>query len=344
MPDKLRWGILSTAGITEAIIFALNGAPRSELVAVASRDPEKGRHFAERAGIPIAHGSYDDLLADPDIDVVYVPLPNTLHAEWAIKAAQAGKHVLVEKPIVTTVEELDAIEAVARDNKVVIFEAFMSLHAPQNRQVVQMVRSGRIGELKLINSWFCYYLPPEDSANIRLNPHLAGGSFWDVGVYPNSLVISLAGGRAPERVWATQDTGETAVDVGLAAQMAAQMQFADGAVAQIYSGFRSPFVEGAQIIGTDGVIRLTKTWIPGMNTRSEYGPDTTIEFTDRDGQVEISAVASANPWQEEVEAMEACVLDGAQPVVPLSLSREFLRSALALKESARTGKVIDLEK
>lgn len=338
MPDKLRWGILSTAGITEAMIFALRGAPRSALLAVASRNPEKGRDFAERAGIPTAHGSYEDLLADPNIDAVYVPLPNTLHAEWAVKAAQAGKHVLVEKPIVTTVEELDAIEAAARDNRVVIFEAFMSLHAPQNRQVIEMVRSGRIGELKLINSWFCYYLPPEDSANIRLNPHLAGGAFWDVGVYPNSLVISLAGGRAPERVWATQDIGETAVDVGLAAQM----QFADGAVAQIYSGFRSPFVEGAQIIGTDGVIRLTKTWIPGMNTRSEHGPDTTIEMTDRDGNTETSTVPAANPWQEEVEAMEACVLDGAQPVVPLSLSREFLKSALALRESARTGKVVEL--
>lgn len=320
------------------MIFALNGAPRSELVAVASRDAARGRDFAQREGIPVAHGSYDDLLADDNIDVVYVPLPNTLHSEWAVKAAQAGKHVLVEKPIVTRMDDLDAIEAAARENNVTIFEAFMSLHAPQNRQMIEMVRSGRIGELKLINSWFCYFLPPEDSTNIRLNPHLAGGSFWDVGVYPGSLVLSLAGGRSPERVWATQDVGESGVDVGLAAQM----QFANGAVAQIYSGFRSPFVEGVQIIGSDGVIRVSKAWIPGMNTRSEHGPNTTIEFSDRDGKTETITVPASNPWQAEVEAMEACVLDGAEPVVPLSQSREFLRTALALHESARTGKAVEL--
>ncbi len=338
MPNHLRWGILSTAGITEALIFALRAAQRSELVAVISRDAGKARTFAAAHGIPTAYGNYEALLADPNVDVVYVPLPNTLHSAWAVKAAQAGKHVLVEKPIVTTLDELDAIETATRDHRVVIFEAFMSLHAPQNRQVLELIRAGRIGELRLMNSWFSYYLPPEDRQNIRLNPDLGGGSFWDVGVYPNSLVITMAGGRAPTRVWATQVIGETRVDVGLAGQL----YFATGATAQIYSGFRSPFVEGAQFVGSEGVIRIDKAWIPGMNGRSEHGPDSIIRVTALDGRAEEIVVPAANPWQREVEAMEACVLDGAAPVVSLSLSREFLKSALALRESAHTGRIIEL--
>ncbi|MFN8451522.1 MAG: hypothetical protein U0521_23785 [Anaerolineae bacterium] len=148
----------------------------------------------------------------------------------------------------------------------------------------------------------------------------------------------MTGGHAPQQVWAVQDVGPTGVDVGLAGQM----RFASGAVAQIYSGFRAPFVQGAQFVGNDGTIRIAVTWIPGMNTRSEPGSETIIEVSDRDGNVEKIVVPASNPWQQEVEAMEACVIDGAAPVVPLSLSREFLKTALALQESARTGKAIEL--
>jgi predicted dehydrogenase len=339
MQDKLHWGILSTAGINEAAIFAIDGASRSELVAVASRDAGKGRLYAADNHIQTSYGSYEELLADPKIDVVYVPLPNTLHAEWAVKAAKAGKHVLIEKPIVTTMEELDAVENAAKENNVVIFEAFMSLHAPQNREVLKMISEGRIGHLRLINSWFCYHLPAEDHANIRLNPALDGGSFWDVGVYPNSLAVTMAGGQAPERVWAVQETGESGVDVSFTAQM----QFSGGTIAQIYSGFRSPFVEGAQLIGSEGMIRIQKAWIPGMSGRSTHGSDTIIELTDRNGTIENIIVKASNPWQKEIEAMESCVLDGADPIVPLSASREFLKSALALHEAARSGRIVDIK-
>jgi xylose dehydrogenase (NAD/NADP) len=338
MTEHLRWGILSTARINEALIFALRHAPRSELVAVASRDWDKARAYAAEQGIPTAYGSYDELLAAPDIDAVYVPLPNSIHGEWAVKAAQAGKHVLVEKPIVTTLADLDAVEAAAQQNQVVIFEAFMALHAPQNRKVLELIQQGKIGELRLINSWFTYYMSPEERSDIRVNPALHGGAFWDVGVYTNSLAITMAGGKAPQTVWAVQDVGPTGVDVGLAGQM----RFASGAVAQIYSGFRAPFVQGAQYVGNNGVIRTEVCWIPGMNTRSEPGSDTVIEISDRDGNQETIVVPASNPWQKEVEAMEACVIDGAAPVVPLSLSREFLKTALALYESARSGKAVEL--
>ena len=338
MTKEIRWGILSTAKINDALIFAIRSAPRSSLRAVASRSAEAAQAYATQKEIPTAHGSYDALLADPEIDVVYVPLPNNLHAEWTVKAVQAGKHVLLEKPLVTTMQDFDAIEAAVSENKVVVFEAFMALHAPQNRRVAELIQGGRIGKLHLINSWFSYYLPPENANNIRLHPDLHGGAFWDVGVYPNSLSIMVTGGRAPQQVWAAQDVGETGVDVG----MSAQLQFANGTVAQIYAGFRAPSVHGAQFIGTDGMIRVQSPWFAGMRGRTALGDDTVIEITNRDGTEEKIAVPASNPWQMEVEAMEACVLDGAPPVVPLSLSREFLKSALAEYESARTGKPVEI--
>lgn len=197
MSNKLRWGLLSTAKINDALIDPIRQAARSELVAVASREPDRAQAYAQEKAIPKAYGSYEALLADPEIDVIYNPLPNTMHCEWTVKAAQAGKHVLCEKPITPTLAELDQVEAAAKAHQVTVFEAFMYLHHPQTLQIKEMIQTGKLGQLQLINSWFAYYLPPADSGNIRLNPNLAGGSLWDVGVYPNSLAIVMAGAGAP---------------------------------------------------------------------------------------------------------------------------------------------------
>jgi xylose dehydrogenase (NAD/NADP) len=333
MPDKIRWGLLSTAHINEALIEPIRQAGRSELVAVASRDLARAQAYAQEKGIAKAYGSYEELLAAPNIDVIYNALPNTLHAEWTVKAAQAGKHVLCEKPITPTLAELDEVEAAAKANKVTVFEAFMYLHHPQTLQVKEMIESGKLGDLQLINSWFAYYLPPEDSHNIRLNPDLAGGGLWDVGVYPNSMAIVMAGAGAPVEVWAEQIKGETGVDVSLIGQM----KFANGVTAQISCGFRSPFREGTHIVGSQGIIQIVEPWKPGLT-----GKNSNLIFISRDDTRETLIVPAKSPYLAEVEAMEACILDGATPVVPLSLSRDFLRSVLALYESAATGRVVRL--
>ncbi len=336
MTKKLRWGILSTARINRAVLDPIKEAPRSELAAVASRNLEKAQAYAQEKGIPQAYGSYEELLADPNIDAIYNPLPNTLHKEWTIKAAQAGKHVLCEKPIVLTLPELDEIEATGQANNVVIFEAFMYLHHPQTRKALEMIQAGQLGDLQLINSWFSYYLPAENTANIRLYPELGGGSLWDVGVYPNSLAIVMAQAGAPVEVWASQLKGETGIDVSLVGQM----KFANGVTAQISSGFRSPFRQGAHIVGEKGIIQISEPWKPGAD-----GHASVMElYTGGDDPAETIVIpADGNdPYLHEVQAMEACVLDGAEPVVPLSLSRDFLRSVLALYESAETGQVVRL--
>jgi predicted dehydrogenase len=336
MSEKIRWGILSTARINDALIEPIRQAERSELVAVASRDLEKARVYAQEKEIPKAHGSYEDLLADAEVDVIYISLPNTLHCEWTIKAAEAGKHVLCEKPIVPTLAELDQVEAAAQANNVTIFEAFMHLHHPQTLKVKAMIQAGKLGNVQLINSWFAYYLPPDDRQNIRLNPDLAGGSLWDVGVYPNSLVIVMAQAGPPVEVWASQLKGETGVEVSLTGQM----KFANGVMAQISSGFRSPFRQGTHIIGELANIQLSEPWKP-----CTAGQDSQIDiFTGGDDPSEtiVIPVSGHDPYLCEVQAMEACVLDGAEPVVPLSLSRDFLKSVLALYQSAETGRPVTL--
>ncbi len=333
MNGVVRWGLLSTARINAALLGPLQQAERSQLAAVASRDHGKAAAYAALYHIGKAYGSYEDLLADPEIDAVYISLPNGLHAEWTIKAAQAGKHVLCEKPLVVSLEEMDRVEQAAAAAGVTVFEAFMYLHHPQTRQALEMVQSGRLGKLQNIHSWFNFYLPPAQAQNVRLQPDLTGGAMWDVGVYPNSMAIVMAGCGAPVAVWAQSQIGESGVDVA----MRAQMHFANEVVAQISTGFRTPFREAAYLVGDEGILSIVEPWKPGVN-----GTDSTMIFTGLDGATETIMTPAVDPYVCEVQAMEACVLDGAAPVVPLSLSRDFARSALAIYESARSGKVVAL--
>jgi len=337
MANKVRWGLLSTANINKALIAPLQRAERSELVAVASRDGATATAYAKEQGIPKAYGSYEALLADPEIDAIYNPLPNLLHREWTVKAADAGKHVLSEKPLVTTLADFDQVNAAAQRNGVTIFEAFMYLHHPQTLTVLALVKKGKVGAVQQINSWFHFYLPPERASNIRLNAQLHGGSLWDVGVYPNSAALSVASaagaGEAPQEVWASQIIGESGVDVA----MRAQLHFANGLVAQISSGFRTPFREALHIVGDQGSLYLVEPWKPGLQ-----GNDSRATFTSIQGETETIVTPAIDPYLCEVQAMEACVLDGAAPVVSLDRSRNFLRSALAIYESAATGRPVRL--
>ena len=334
MSQVLRWALLSTANINKALLGPLRQSARSELAAVASRDAGRAAAYAAQHAIPRAYGSYEDLLADPEIDAVYLSLPNGLHAVWAIKAMQAGKHVLCEKPLVVSLAEFDAVEAAARASGVTIFEAFMYLHHPQTRQALALVRSGRLGKVQLVNSWFNFYLPPERAANVRLSADLTGGAAWDVGVYPNSVAITMLGEGAPVEVWAQQSLGESGVDVSTIAQL----RFASGAVAQISTGFRTPFREGVHLVGERGILHIPEPWKPGL-----AGRENVMTLTSLDNDAEQIVTPAIDPYLCEVQAMEACVLDGAAPLVTLADSRAFLQSMLAIHQSAHTGQVVRVE-
>lgn len=330
MADRLRWALLSTANINRALIPPLKRAARSTLSAVASRDLARGQAYAAEWGIPRVFGSYEEMLADPEIDVVYNSLPNSMHAEWSAKAAAAGKHVLCEKPMLQSQEEMDLLDAAVLHSGVTIFEAFMYLHHPQTLQVVKMIAEREIGTLQTVQSWFHHWLPPSDADNVRLQSSLVGGSAWDVAVYPNSYAIAATGGLAPQEVWAQQIVGESGVDVS----MRAQMRFAGDVTAQISSGFRTPFREGAWFVGDAGILQVEEPWKPGVN-----GKPSRVFLTRRDDSVQEIRFDAVDPYDCEVAAMEACVLDGAPPVVPLSLSREFAKSMLAIYRSAESGLV-----
>lgn len=333
MPDAVRWGLLSTARINDALIGPIKKAARSELRAVASRDQANAQSYAEAKGIPVAHGSYEALLADPGIDAVYISLPNSLHCEWAVAAAEAGKHVLVEKPIAISMDEFNRMQAAAHANKVTMTEAFMYLHHPQTRRALEIIGEGTLGQVQTVHSWFHFFLPPENSSNIRLNAGLSGGSLWDVGVYPNSMAITMAGAIAPEAVFASQIIGESGVDVA----MRGQLHFPGGAVGQVSCGFRTPFREGTWIVGEAGILHIMEPWKPGLS-----GRDSVMTLVDRDNKVTQITTAPVDPYLCEVQAMEACILDGAEPVVPLAHSRLFLQSVLAQYASASAGTVVTL--
>ena len=328
MHRKLRWGIISTAEINDVVIDGIHRAARSELTAVASRDTNRARAYADRRNIPKAYGSYEELLKDPDIDVLYVSVPNTLHRQWAVEAADAGKHVLCEKPLVTTMSDFKKLEDAARKNRVVLFEAFMYLHHPQTRKVVELIRDDVLGRILHINAWFDYYLPDEVKDNIRLRPDTAGGSLWDVGVYPNSMAITMAMAGTPVEVRALTRYDGTEVD----SSSYGFLTFSNGVNACIAASIKSPSRVGAHIVGKEGFISIEKPWKPGLDGRK-----TQILLLSRDGRSQVFKFPGISPYQCEVEAMEACVIDHAEPVVPLEESRNFLQSMLALHESGRRG-------
>jgi predicted dehydrogenase len=315
----LRWGLLSTARINRAVIPPIKASPRHELRAVASRAPDRARAYAREWDIPVAHDSYEDLLADPEIDVVYNPLPNSLHAEWTIRAAEAGKHVLCEKPLALSVEEVDAMTSAASRAGVVVTEAFMYRHHPQTLRLKALVDGGEVGALRLIRGAFSFTLarPADDPRRI---PELGGGSLWDVGCYPVSMARYLVG-REPTSVIGWQQTSSSGVDdlfVGM-------LDFGD-VFAQFDSGFSVPFRTHLEVVGTGGAITVAAPFKPA--------PAEQLILT-RDGERTVIDVEGQALYSGEVEDLYDAVRLKRPPRVTLADSRGNTAVLVALLESAR---------
>ena len=257
--NKLRWGLLSTARINQALLPPLRASARNELTAVASRDLERAQAYAKEQDIPRVFGSYEAMLADPDVDVIYNPLPNSLHMEWTIKAAQAGKHVLCEKPLALTVEEVDAIAAAAQQAGVVVMEAFMYRHHPQTLKVKELVDGGAIGKLQLVHGSFTFDISDEN--DVRLNSSLGGGSIWDIGCYPISYARLIAGAE-PVEVFGWQKTGAGS---GVDESFFGQLHFSNDVYAQFDCGFRTPQRTHLELVGDKGSITIKVPFTPKLN-------------------------------------------------------------------------------
>ena len=327
MTGKLRWGYLSTARINKALFGPLSTSKRNRLLAVASRSQEKADTYARAKKIERPYGSYEALLADPEIDVVYNPLPNHLHAEWTIKAVEAGKHVLCEKPLALSVSEVDAISAAASAHGKVVAEAFMYRSHEQTRKVREIVESGRLGKIKMVHGSFTFVISNPD--DFRLNPDMGGGGLWDIGCYPLSFTRAALGAE-PLEVFGWQVNSPTGVDE----TFVAQLRFPDNIYAQFDCSFRIPYHVFMEVVGDEGTLSIPKPFNPGAKESL---------YLTKDGKTETIAVKGQAPYVSEVEDMADAILLGKPTCVRLGDSRLNVAAISALLESARKGKSVLLK-
>jgi len=327
MSKILNWGLLSTARINRALIQPLQVSKRNELLAVASRSQETADAYAKEQKIPHAYGSYESLLADPDVDVIYNSLPNNLHAEWTIKAVEAGKHVLCEKPLALTVDEVDSIHAAARQHGRIVAEGFMYRHHPQTLKVQEIVKSGSLGMLKIIRGSFSFVLTRE--VDVRLNPDLGGGSIWDLGCYPISYARTIVG-EEPFEVFGWQVTGETGIDE----TFVGQMRFGHDIHGQFDSSFAIPVHSFMEIVGSEGTLNIPRPFKPGVEEKI---------YLTRGDQIETVKIKGQELYIGEVEDMADAILLGRDSRVSLEDSRANVAVITALLESARAGIPVRLD-
>lgn len=320
MTDKtLRWGILGVAKINERLIPAFQKATHGRLVGIASRDLARAQAAAAVNAIPMAFGSYHDLLACSDIDAVYIPLPNTLHGEWTRFAATAGKHVLCEKPLTPTAPEARELVDFCRAQGVQLMDGFMWPHHPRTAMIRRLLDDGVIGTVQRVSATFTFPLAL-DPGNIRLKPDLAGGSLLDVGCYP-VYGIRWAFGEEPVRVYAT-----ARYDFEVDLEMNGILGFADGRVGTFDCGFTLPLRQWLEITGSKGVVRVHDMWLPDSEARF------TIEH--EDGRVEVVAVPGHDQIVHMIDDFSRAVLSGT-PVSPDA--EQAVRSALVMDALARSA-------
>ena len=320
-----NWGLLSTARINDALLRGIAAVPDARALAVASRDSARARAYAQTKGIERAYGSYDELLADPDVEVVYVSLPNGLHVEWSSRALEAGKHVLCEKPLSRSAAEVEQLFDLAQARGRHLSEAFMYRHHPQTKRLKELVDAGAIGELRIVRGSFSF---PCDPADPRMLAGIEGGGLMDVGCYPVSMARYLAG--EPERVSAEQLLGGDGVDV----VMAGVLRFADGVIAHFDCGLAMPHRRAVEVVGSSGVLRIANPWHPE--------PDG-IDLWQNDAAVpEVISTSAADSYALEVADLSAAVRGERQPLLGRADALGQARTIEALYASAAAGSSVSL--
>ncbi|HEV8488684.1 MAG TPA: Gfo/Idh/MocA family oxidoreductase [Candidatus Limnocylindrales bacterium] len=315
-PEPIRWGILGPGMIAGRLLAGARRSSSAEVVAVGSRAPERAAQFAERYAIPTAHGSYEDLVADPRVEAVYIALPNGLHHPWTIRALAAGKHVLCEKPYSSDPADVEAAFDAADAAGLVLSEGFMWRHHPQ----VALLRSilPELGEIQAIRATFSFVL--DEPANIRNRPDLDGGSLMDVGCYCISGA-RLVAGEEPELAFGVARTGPSGVDE----RFTGVLRFPGGIVAEFTCGFTADH-RGLEVIGAAGSVRLTDPWASNPATLVRGGVETVID--------------EADPYQLELEDIGRAIREKQPPLLGRGDALGQARAIAALRESARTGRAV----
>lgn len=313
MSSPVRWGVLSTAAIARhKVIPAMHKADNCEVLAIASRDPQRGAEAASSLGIARSYGSYNELLGDDDIDAVYIPLPNSMHAEWTRKAGAAGKHVLCEKPLAMNADEAAAMAAACRDAGVLLMEAFMYRLHPMWVSVRDIVASGRIGELLAVQSFFSY--ANTDPANIRNIAELGGGALMDIGCYPINVARMMFGTEPTTVEAAIRRDPRFGTDV----LTSAVLDF-DGRQATFTCSTQLQGDQRVHLLGSAGRLLVEIPFNipidrPSRIVLSSGGDAGAVPPVGPD--VEVIDVPAADQYQVQAEQFAAAVLDKTQPPVP----------------------------
>jgi D-xylose 1-dehydrogenase (NADP+, D-xylono-1,5-lactone-forming) len=327
---KLRWGILGVAGINRRLIPAFKASTTASLDAIASRSLDKAAAAATADGIAKPYGSYEALLADPDIDAVYNPLPNILHDEWTRKAADAGKHILCEKPLTCDAASSAALIAYCRSKGVRLMDGFMWPHHPRTHKLRAFLDSGAIGPVKKVNAAFTFNLEGLPTTNIRMQPEAGGGGLLDVGCY-TTYAIRWWMGAEPVSVYAKAQF-VNGVDVA----MSGVWTFADGRTANFDCGFTHPLRTWVEIVGTEHVVRVPNMWIPDERA--------TFQVIRQSGdfglQIEEIDTPGENQMVHMLDDFAAAVREKREPYPNPDEAVKSLKVMDALIRSAREGKEV----
>ncbi len=338
----LRLGILGCANIAKQFARDVHASHVVSIQAVASRDVNKAQAFAQSFHIARAHGSYEALLADAALDAIYLPLPNSLHAAWAIRAMQAGKHVLCEKPLALNKTEVTRMFDVARQHGVMLLESYPYWFQPQTRDLLACLSHDKIGEVRSVQASFGFTLGNPDT-NIRMQPDLGGGALLDAGSYPLSL-IRLVMGCAPERVMAHANWATTGVDISLMATLF----YADGRCAQMSCAMDTANHRRATIVGSHGTVETeylnhtsdshTHVWgyLPSQ-LRVRQGTANSIAFEEVHSASGSGFRFAAEAFAEVVRERDTAAIERAA-----AASHDIAATLDAIQTSARTGKIVSL--
>lgn len=304
---KVKWGVMGTAMIFERnTAEGMRQAENCEMYAIAGRSPDKTEKFKEKYGFQKAYNSYEELIADPEVEAVYIPLPNTMHHDWTIRALRAKKHVLCEKPIATTAAEAQEMFNAAKENGVYLMEAFAYLHSPIISALAEDVQSGVIGDIRYMEAGFC--TSDYNHSNIRMRKETCGGCTYDLGVYANSLVLRILG-REPETVQAIAHKAPDGIDL----YTTSIFEYADGAVANIECGMvlatdKHRGFASFQIHGTKGEISSDRF---NFNAHGKLS----YRLQTFDGIDEVRTIDVPHNYRLEVEQLGRCIIDGEKPAV-----------------------------
>jgi xylose dehydrogenase (NAD/NADP) len=331
---KLRWGILGAARVNERLLPAIVEAHNSELIAIASRRPGAAaqtlaQYAPQQQGVH-TYDDLDELLHNPGIQAVYLPMANHEHAEWALRAIEQGKHVLCEKPMALTVADIEAIEAAAQRRNLTVMEGFMYRFHPQHARVLELIRSGLIGEIRSVRASYSFMMRPARMYRLAENVGRGGGAMWDIGCYAIHSA-RLFFDHAPLAVTAMARYVESGADI----TASGIMDFGDGRFAHIDFSFERARRCEYEVIGTKGGVKCHTVWqLPGDVP--------VISWWTEDGQQCEERLPAANHFRLEIEHFSDCVLNGKPPLLSLDDAKINCRTIVAALQSAAQGQKVTL--